>query len=533
MKAITWKLIGVLAVVVIAVILTLPSVVMYVKGTEDPEIWPHRKINLGLDLQGGMHLVLEVQVEKAVENALSSRIFDIRKNLRTKQIQNRGVKLRDTAPVLDIRIIGDENADKFQTILDDEFQDLEIVTKEKDGDVTTFSLSVIEEEKERIRKFAADQALETIRNRIDEFGVSEPDIRKQGDNRILIQLPGIKDTKNAKDLIGKTATLSFRLVDEEHSVQTALDSTPPPGSDILYEVKKNETTGVERKIPYLIKKRVLISGESLTDARVLFDSMENEPYVAIEFDKKGARRFAKVTGDNINKRLAIVLDDTVYSAPVIQSKIPGGRARITGSFDMDEARVLAIALRAGALPAPVEILEERTVGPTLGQDAIDKGIKSMLIGGLIVVIFMIIYYGLSGLIADIALALNILLMGAGLTAFGATLTLPGIAGFILTIGMAVDANVLIFERIREELRLGQTVAAAVSAGFEKATLTIVDANVTTLLVAIVLFQFGSGPVKGFAVTLGLGILASLFTSLVISRMFFDLILKMQVKKLSI
>ena len=533
MKAITWKLCGVLLVILVAVIFTLPSVHMYTKGTSVPELWPHKKINLGLDLQGGMHLVLEVQVEKAVENALDLKVLDLRKNLRKKQIQNKGLTKRDNFSVLDVKIIGTENAEKFQEILSKEFQELEIQSKDEIDGVITFSLVIIEDEADRIRKFASDQALETIRNRIDEFGVSEPDIRKQGENRILIQLPGIKDTKNAKDLIGKTATLNFRLVDEEHNLQSAIDSNAPPGSEILYEVKQNAATGVETKTPYLIKKRVLLSGESLTDARVLFDSMENEPYVNIEFDKKGAKRFAKITGDNVNKRLAIVLDDTVYSAPTIQARIPGGRARITGSFDMEEARVLAIALRAGALPAPVEILEERTVGPTLGKDSINKGVMSMLIGGLIVVLFMMVYYKLSGLVADIALTLNILLMAAGLAVFGATLTLPGIAGFILTIGMAVDANVLIFERIREELRLGQTAAASVAAGFEKATLTIVDANVTTLIVAIVLFQFGSGPVKGFAVTLGLGIVASLFTSLVISRMFFDLMIKMKIKKLSI
>lgn len=533
MKAFSWKLFGVLLVVLVAVIFTLPSVIMYSKGTSEPEFWPHKKINLGLDLQGGMHLVLEVQVEKAVENAMASKIYDIRKNLRKKQIKNKGIKKRDNASVLDVKIESAVNAELFRQILKKEFQELEIKSEAADGEIITFTLGIIADEAERIKKFASDQALETIRNRIDEFGVSEPDIRRQGDNRILIQLPGIKDTKSAKELIGKTATLTFQLVDEEHDLQSALSENAPPGSEVLYEIKRNDATGAETKIPYLIKKRVLLAGESLTDARVLFDSMENEPYVAIEFDKKGAKRFAKITDENRQKRLAIVLDNKVYSAPVIQDKIAGGRARITGNFDMAEARVLAIALRAGALPAPVDFIEERTVGPTLGADSIKKGIMSMLIGGLIVVIFMIIYYGVSGLIADIALALNILLMVAGLAICQATLTLPGIAGFILTIGMAVDANVLIFERIREELKLGQSAMAAVSAGFEKASLTIVDANVTTLIVAIVLFQFGSGPVKGFAVTLGLGILASLFTSLVVSRMFFDGMIKMKIKKLSI
>jgi len=533
LKAFSWKLFGVLLVLLVAVLFTLPSVVMYSQGTSEPELWPHKKINLGLDLQGGMHLVLEVQVDKAVEIAIEAKIDDIRRILAKKQITNKGFVKRDDSAILDVRIEGIENTEKFRQILKKDFQELEITSETSVDVITTFALNFITDEADRIRKFASDQALETIRNRIDEFGVSEPDIRRQGENRILIQLPGIKDTKSAKDLIGKTATLTFRLVDEEHDLQTALATNAPPGSEILYEIKRDATTGAESKIPHLIKKRVRVSGEALTDARVLFDSMENEPYVAIEFDKKGAKRFGRVTGENINKRLAIILDGKVYSAPVIQGKITGGSARITGSFDMASARVLAIALRAGALPAPVEFIEERTVGPTLGKDSINKGIMSMLIGGLIVVIFMIIYYGLSGLIADIALALNILLMVAGLAICQATLTLPGIAGFILTIGMAVDANVLIFERIREELKLGQTALAAVSAGFEKASLTIVDANVTTLIVAIVLFQFGSGPVKGFAVTLGLGILASLFTSLVISRMFFDLMLKMNIKKLSI
>ena len=533
MKAITWKLCGVLLVILVAVLFTLPSVQMYTKGTTEPELWPHKKINLGLDLQGGMHLVLEVQVEKAVEIALDRMVGEIRINLRKKQIKNKGATKREKFSVIDVKIMGTENAEKFQEILNKDFQELEIQSKTDLDGVITFSLAILKDEAEQIRKLASDQALETIRNRIDEFGVSEPDIRKQGENRILIQLPGITDTKNAKDLIGKTATLTFRLVDEEHNLQAAIDTNPPPYSEILYEVQKNASTGVDTKIPYLIKTEVLLSGDSLTDARVLFDQMDNAPYVNIEFDKKGAKRFAEITGNNIKKKLAIVLDNTVYSAPTIQDRIPGGRARITGSFDMEEAKILAIALRAGALPAPVEILEERTVGPTLGADSIRKGINSMLFGGLIVLLFMIVYYKLSGLVADIALALNILLMAAGLAIFGATLTLPGIAGFILTIGMAVDANVLIFERIREELKLGQTAAASVAAGFEKATLTIVDANVTTLIVAIVLFQFGSGPVKGFAVTLGLGIVASLFTSLVISRMFFDLMIKMKIKKLSI
>jgi preprotein translocase subunit SecD len=298
----------------------------------------------------------------------------------------------------------------------------------------------------------------------------------------------------------------------------ALKGDIPIGSEIAYQVDKGD---FESKTPYLLKKSVLLTGEFLTDARVNFDSQFNEPYVSIEFNGKGAKRFEQITGENIQKRLAIVLDNKVYSAPVIQDKISGGRAQITGSFNVEEARDLAIVLRAGALPAPVEIIEERTVGPTLGKDSINKGLMSMAIGGALVILFMVIYYSVAGLVADLALVINILLIGAGLAAFQATLTLPGIAGIILTIGMAVDANVLIFERIREEIRIGMSPSMAISNGFERATLIILDANVTTLIAAVVLFQFGTGPVKGFAVTLTLGILSSLFTALFVSRIIFE------------
>lgn len=535
MKAFSWKHVGVLLVLAIAVLFVIPTVVMYAKGTKDPEVWPHKKINLGLDLQGGMHLMLEVETEKAVENTVDGRLYELKKSLMQKQIRPKTAKRIENSTNVIVVLETSDDAVKFQELLGDDFKDFEISSQKETAMGREFHIALNSDEIDRIKKSAADQALETIRNRIDEFGVSEPDIRKQGEKRILIQLPGIKDTENAKELIGKTAVLQFRLVDEEHDVQTALSSGTPAGSEILYEVKKDPITGQNIKTqPYLIKKDVLLTGESLTDARLSFDSMDNEYFVSIDFDHKGAKKFADITEKNIHKRLAIVLDNKVYSAPTIQTRIPGGHARITGRFTQDEGKVLAIALRAGALPAPVKILEERTVGPTLGMDSIKKGLYSMLIGGVIVVLFMIVYYNGAGLIADMALLLNILLMAAGLAMFQATLTLPGIAGFILTIGMAVDSNVLIFERIREEIRLGQTPAASVAAGFEKATLTILDANVTTLIAALVLFQFGTGPVKGFAVTLSLGIIASLFTALIISRQFFDFMLTaFDIKKLSI
>ena len=343
-------------------------------------------------------------------------------------------------------------------------------------------------------------------------------------NRILLQLPGIKDPERAKDLIGKTAQLTFQIVDEDADVNSAINGTPPVGDEILYQTKYNAGSSVPIKTPFLIKKRILLDGSLLTDARVEFDQFQ-QPQIGIEFNRKGARIFDRITGENIQKRLAIVLDKTVYSAPVIQDRIAGGKARITGNFTLDEAKDLAIALRAGSLPAPVRIIEERTVGPTLGADSIRTGLMSMIVGGFLVILFMVIYYKNAGLIADLALVINIILIGGGLAAFQANLTLPGIAGIILTIGMAVDANVIIYERIREELRSGKTALASVNAGFERAALTILDANVTTLIAALVLYQFGTGAIRGFAVTLCLGIMASLFTSLIVSRGIFNFVLK--------
>ncbi len=344
----------------------------------------------------------------------------------------------------------------------------------------------------------------------------------------------VKDPKRAIGIIGKTARLEFKLLDEEHSVHEALKKGVPPGDEILYGKRVDRTTDRVIKIPYLVKKRVLLTGDHITDARVKIDPMYNEPYVAITFDKVGAKIFAHITKENVKKRLAIILDNVVYSAPVIQEPIPNGRAQITGRFTSQEAHDLAIVLRAGALPAPVKILENRTVGPSLGRDSIQKGVKAAIVGLVLVLLFVAGYYRLSGVLADAALILNMVLIMGALSAFGATLTLPGIAGIILTIGMSVDANVLIFERIREELRLGRTVRAAVDAGFSRAFITILDANVTTLIAALVLFQFGTGPIKGFAVTLSIGIVASMFTAIVFCKTVFDLVLdRFKVKSLSI
>ncbi len=531
-KSLKWR--GAIALFAIlgAVVYLVPSI------TSGPQGWwssilPDDEIQLGLDLQGGMHLVLEVQASKAVENHLERMVEELKRDLREDKI--RYVELRRDGPDgVVVTLMRPDDEAVFKDILTAGYADFEVASMgQKDGR-PSFRLLLIPKAVKQVKKMAVDQALETIRNRVDQFGVSEPDIRPQEDHRLLIQLPGIKDPKRAIALIGKTALLEFKLVDEEHSVEEALKGNIPPGDEILYQVSIDPETGRQQKIPYLLKKRTALTGEYITDARVQIDSRYNEPYVSLSFDARGARIFEQITGQNIKKRLAIVLDNKVNSAPVIQDKISGGKAQITGRYTTDEARDLAIVLRAGALPAPVKIIEERTVGPSLGRDSIEKGFKSMLIGGAIVILFMVIYYGLSGLIADIALFLNIIFIMAGLAFFSATLTLPGIAGIILTIGMSVDANVLIFERIREELRLGKTPRASIEGGYGKALVTILDAQVTTLIAALVLFQFGTGPVRGFAVTLSIGILASLFTAIFVSRIIFDfLYVNRKMKRISI
>lgn len=343
----------------------------------------------------------------------------------------------------------------------------------------------------------------------------------QGERRILVQLPGIEEPERAINLIGKTARLEFKAVDESMSPQQALKEGAPIGSEVLYQRIVNEETGEVTKEPFLIKERAIMTGDSLTAAEVRFDNQFNEPYVALTFNSLGGQQFYQLSKDYLGKRVAIVLDNNVYSAPVIREEIPGGRAQITGRFTTDEARDLAIALRAGALPAPVVILENRTIGPSLGRDSVEAGVTSIVAGFVAVLIFMMIYYRLSGVIAVTALFLNLILLLGALAYFGAALTLPGIAGIILTVGMAVDANVLVFERIREEIRIGKPVRAAIDAGFAKALSTIVDANVTTFIAAIVLFQFGTGPIKGFAITLCIGIAASMFTAVFVSRTIFD------------
>ncbi len=518
MKKLGWRAGIAAALMVVAFVFLVPSV------TEELPAWwsgvlPKDKIHMGLDLQGGVHLILEVEVKKAVESYLERVVEDLKPDLRKSKIRVVDLKRRGLEGV-EVTLAPDQETKDLETLVGTGYPSFKLETGGRDEKGRTYFLALNEQEKTQIFKMAAEQALETIRNRVDQFGVTEPDIRPQTGYRILIQLPGVKDPKRAIDLIGKTARLEFKLVDEENSLEDALRGNVPAGSEILQEVAVDRKTGRKTTVPYLLKKRAPLTGESITDARVQLEQM-GEPYVSLSFDSRGARVFERITGDNVGKRLAIVLDDKIYSAPVIRDKISGGKAQITGAFTMDDAKDLAIVLRAGALPAPVKIIEERTVGPSLGKDSIDQGLQSMLIGGIIILILVGFYYRLSGLIADAMLLLNIPFIMAGLAMFGATLTLPGIAGIILTIGMSVDANVLIFERIREELKTGKPARAAMEAGFSRAMVTILDSNVTTMIAALVLLQFGTGPVRGFAVTLMIGLVSNVLTAVFIARIVFD------------
>jgi preprotein translocase subunit SecD len=515
-----WRLVCISLVAFLGLIYMLPSVGA-VKQTFLGKFLPDDVINLGLDLKGGIHLTLGVDVDKALANSLAQMGRDIRDQAKEEGIVLQRPETTADGRQLTIVLNTPDKRQELDDLLSRHFQVLVVdgVESAADGKYV-YKLSFSPRYKADQARMTVDQAVKTIRNRIDEFGVAEPDIRKQSDNRIQIQLPGLHDPERAIKLIGKTAHLEFKVVDDNADLDKAQKGLVPPGEE-LSVLRHRNPDGSYLERPIVLRSEAVMTGENIADARATFDST-NQAYVGLSFTPSGARQFERVTGENVKKRLAIVLDGKVYSAPTIQEKISGGRASITGRFSTEEARDLAIVLRAGALPAPVTILEQRSVGPSLGQESIEKGVYSALVGGVLVVAFMILYYGVAGAVADMALVFNLMLIMAGLAGFGATLTLPGIAGIILTIGMAVDANVIIFERIREELRRGLTARSAVDTGYSRATLTILDANVTTVIAAAVLYQFGTGPIRGFAVTLILGIVASMFTAIFFTRFLFDL-----------
>ncbi len=531
-----WRISIIVTAIVLSVVFYLPSTSM---NSSLPEWLQKYGIVLGLDLQGGVHLVYEVDGDEAV-NITVDRIASSLANI----FNDENIKATVEKSELDIIVVSSDK--KAAEKISSEYRILE--KYKTDGDATIYRLD--EDEVARIKEFAIDQALETIRNRIDAFGVSEPTIHRQGKNELVIQLPGVKDPDRARKLIGSQAVLEFKILDEESPFAAQLPFSIesngeaalleefgdkiPEGDEILFGRVFNKETGLESKSVYLMKKQSLMTGEFLREARVNIDQQYNEPYVSIDFDSTGAKLFEQITGNNVKKRLAIILDNNVYSAPVIQDKISGGSAMISGSFEMQEARDLAIVLRSGSLPAPMTMLQNITVGPSLGRDSIEAGKRAGLIAVFLVIVFMVVYYKMSGVIADFAVLLNVICLIGALSAFSATLTLPGIAGIILAVGMAVDSNVLMFERIREELRLGKTPRAAIDSGYDKAFWTIFDSHVTTLITAVVLFQFGTGPIKGFAVTLGLGVFINLFTALIGTKTVFDLITtKREFKRLSI
>ncbi len=481
---------------------------------------PQKTINLGLDLQGGIHLVLGVETDKHVASQTDRAAEDLKSQLERKGIAVKRVAREGGATIV-VELASPQAWNDLLTVVGD-FQRFE--RRAEDAAAGRLKLVMNEKEADRLRDDAVRQGLETIRNRVDQFGVAEPTITRQGSERILIQLPGIQDPARAKELIGKTALLEFKLLDERASVEEALKGNVPEGDEVLYGRRVDKETKTERKIPYVVQKRALLTGAELTSATVAADP--NSPgnwQVAIEFTATGTRIFGEVTEQSVGRHLAIILDGNVYSAPRINERIPGGRAVITGQFTADEARDLAIVLRAGALPAPVTILEERTVGPSLGADSIRQGLFAITASAAVVFVFMLLYYRLSGLIADVALGLNLLILFAAMAAIRATLTLPGLAGIALTVGMAVDTNILIFERIREELRLGKTPRSAIEAGFRRALRTIIDTHLTVMGTALILLSFGTSSVKGFGVSLFIGLLGSLFTAYFFTRLLFDLV----------
>lgn len=500
-------------------------------------------MNLGLDLRGGVHFLMEVDMAEAVTKAEDRYVSDLRTLLRGDKVRYTTITRNPSSGVtLKFRKSGER--DKALDTIKDEYPSV-LLTETESADIFEINLNLTENEQRDTKNFAIAQNITTLRNRVNELAVAEPVIQQQGENRIIVQLPGVQDTTRAKDILGATATLDFRLVDEKNDPLLAMQTGKVPPLSILRKTRDDT--------PVLLKKQVLLTGESIIDAASGFDQQSNSPAVFITLDGKGARRMTNGTRDNIGKRMAVVFienkiqsklvdgkrvktskhTEEVINVAVIQDQL-SKRFQVTGLDSSEEARNLSLLLRAGALAVPMEIVEERTVGPSLGQDNINKGMLSVIIGLVAVLIFMAIYYRVFGLVANLALVFNIILVVALLSMLQATLTLPGIAGIVLTVGMAVDANVLIFERIREEVRNGNSPQASIYTGYEKAYSTIMDANITTLIAAIVLFAFGTGPIKGFAITLALGIITSMFTAILGTRAVINLIYgKRKIKKLSI
>ena len=505
----TWKVAVILGICVLGAVLSLPNLFPRDEMERLPSWLPHQQINLGLDLQGGSHLLLEVDLHAVTEERLNSLVDEIRTILRPARIGYRDLGVHGDAVTL--TLTDPANTEQAMDLLKSLnpkplSREVQITAGEGGRIDMRLSDSMVRD----LQDSAIRQSLEIVRRRIDAIGTREPTIQRQGDNRILVQVPGEKNPESIKRLLGQTAKLTFHLVDLDTPLDQALAGRLPPGDELLPSAEHGGQGQV------VVRKRVEVSGASLTDAQPTYQ--QNQPVVSFRFDSAGARKFGAVTREHVGELLAIVLDGKVISSPRIREPILGGSGVISGSFTAQSANELAILLRAGALPAPLQIVEERSVGPDLGADSIRAGKIAGVVAFVLVAAFMVLYYGMFGVIADVALVVNLLLLFGALSALQATLTLPGIAGIVLTIGMAVDSNVLIYERIREEARHGKPPISAVESGFREAMRTIVDANLTTLIAAVLLYAFGSGPVRGFAVTLGIGIATTMFTAVTFSRL---------------
>lgn len=512
-----WKIISIIAVCFAGILFALPNVLPPHLYTKLPVAF-QKTINLGLELRGGSHLQLEVDLKSVLKEQLLNTLDEVRVTLRKEQIGYSGLSINQQQgniafSLRDTKEDANQHDKVLKALKKIDSQASIVITPEGRGTLTLSPESI-----EHRNRATVDQSIEVVRRRIDPDGTKEPLIQRQGKDRIIVQLPGVEDPAEVKRLIGRTAKMTFRMVAEEAGpIEVLANGLPranvPSGSEIL---KLEDKTDATRFI--IVKKQVAISGDNLVNAQATFEHDSGTPAVSLKFNAIGARKFAEISGNNIGRRFAIVLDDKVISAPVFRSLIPNGEGIISGNFTTQEANELSLLLRAGALPAPLNVIEERTVGPSLGADSIRDGQLATVLAFIFVAVFMILNYSTFGLYADIALGFNLIFLFAALSLLQATLTLPGIAGIALTIGMAVDANVLIYERIKEELRNGLRPIAAVETGYARAITTIIDSNLTTLIGAAVLFEFGTGPIRGFAVTLALGIIISLFTSISLTRL---------------
>jgi preprotein translocase subunit SecD len=511
-----WKALAIVLTALIVCLCAVPNFFPEATVKTWPK-WAQRHLVLGLDLQGGSHILLEVDSNSVKKDKLEQVRDDVRRALREAKIGYTGLAVRNDN--VEVRISKETDVQNALTKLRELSQPLggllgssgqrSLEISDAGGGLIRLNVppAAITE---RVRQ-SVEQSIQIVERRVNELGTVEPLIQRQGVDRILVQVPGLQDPTRLKELLGKTAKLDFRMVDQTVPPDQAQQGRVPPDSEVLM-------SSTSPKTPYVIKKQVLVSGGDLTDAQPGFDQRSGEPIVSFRFNTSGSRKFAQATSENVGQPFAIVLDNEVISAPVIREPITGGSGQISGSFTVQAANDLAILLRAGALPAPLTIIEERTVGPGLGQDSIEKGELAAYVGSIMVIVFMLVTYRLFGVFANVAVAINVAMIFGVLSLLNATLTLPGIAGIVLTVGIAVDSNVLIYERIREELRGGRNAISAIDAGFKRALSTILDSNITTFIAAAVLFYIGTGPVRGFAVTLGIGIITTVFTAFTLTRL---------------